>query len=596
MSQSKEIMKYRIYLLYFILLSVTSCTNVDDVEKRVDILEREVQDIQTTLNLIQSAYEAGIKINEIKSIADNKGWEIYFSDNSVITVGYSLFYSVESDDEYVTFVMTNGTSFKFQIASGLPSPKLLTFSIQANDNPMQLVENAKCEIVGDSIIECWVRNIMIDKDLIANFSFEGDKVIINDIIAESGKTLIDFRKPVKLSITSGSKIRDYIVYVYSFTGLPVIWIETVGRQDVSSKDHYFRASFKLQENVITRGAGDVLIDSVSIKGRGNSTWDFMPKKSYRLKFDKKISLFDEPKDKSWVLLNNYADKTMLRNYTAFYMGYISNLDYTPKVHFAELMLNGRYNGTYLLCDKLKISKDRVNVGDDGFLLEVDAKAEVGDVTFKCAHIDRPVNIKEPDGIVYGDDNYIYIKDYITCADSVLYSENFTDPIDGWQKYIDIDSFVDWYLINEISRNNDAAMWTSCYMNLKRGGKLKMGPLWDFDVVFGNVNYNDNYLTDGLWVRYTSWICRMFDDPIFVRKVKERFNYFYSRKEDIMKTINENAKYLKYAVEENENRWHTFYTYTWPNYDIWGSYQNEVQCMKEWLNSRFDWLKCEFDNM
>ena len=474
-------------------------------------------------------------------------------------------------------------------------PKLTSFSILVKDNPLQMVDNADCEIVGDSIVECWVRNMMSNKQLIANFCFEGNKVYFNDSVAESGTTSTDFRKPVKLTITSGSLSKDYTVYVHSYTGLPVIWIETEGRQEIISKEEYLKASFMLQENVVTRGAGDVLIDSVLIKGRGNTTWG-MPKKPYRLKFNKKRSLCDEPKDKSWVLLSNYADKTMLRVYTAFYMGYISNLDYTPKSHFAELILNGQYNGTYLLCDKIKISADRVNVGDDGFLLEVDNKAEEGELTFKVAHISEPINIKEPENVSVGDDNYKYITAFMSKADSVLYSANFTDPDNGWQKYIDMDSFVDWYLINEITKNNDALMYSSCYMNLKRGGKIKMGPLWDFDLAMGNLYYNTTCYYDGLWMRYAEWISRMFDDPVFVNKVKERFDYFYGRKDDIMRTINENAQYLKYAVRENENRWHTFYEYTWPNYDIWGSYQNEVQYMKEWLNSRFEWLKVEFDKM
>ena len=474
-------------------------------------------------------------------------------------------------------------------------PKLISFSIQAKDNPLQLVENAECEIIGDSIVECWVKNIMSNKQLIANFCFEGNEVYLNDSIAESGTTSTDFRKPVKLTIASGSRSKDYTVYVHSYTGLPIIWIETEGRQEIISKEEYLKASFKLQENVITRGAGDVLIDSVLIKGRGNTTWG-MPKKPYRLKFDKKQSLLGEPMDKSWVLLSNYADKTMLRVYTAFYMGYISNLDYTPKSHFAELILNGQYNGTYLVCDKIKISADRVNVGNDGFLLEVDTKAEDGDITFRLDHISEPINIKEPENISVSDDNYNYITAFMSKADSVLYSSNFTDPDNGWQKYIDMDSFVDWYLINEITKNNDALMYSSCYMNLKRGGKIKMGPLWDFDLAMGNLYYNVTCYYDGLWMRYAEWINRMFDDPVFVSKVKERFDYFYGRKDDIMRTINENAQYLRYAVKENENRWHTFYEFTWPNYDIWGSYQNEVQSMKEWLNSRFEWLKAEFDKM
>lgn len=586
--------KYCFICLSLIMLSF-SCTKYDEIEKRVDNLEQKIIDLQTALDILQSAYDAGIKITGIKSLDDDRGWEISFSDHSVITVGNNLLYNVESNDKYITIVMRDGTSFMFQFTPDSIGPKLISFSILAKDNPLQMVENAECEIIGDSIVECWVKNIMSNKQLIANFYFEGNEVYLNDSIAESGTTSTDFRKPVKLTIASGSRSKDYTVYVHSYTGLPIIWIETVGRQEIISKEEYLKASFKLQENVITRGAGDVLIDSVLIKGRGNTTWG-MPKKPYRLKFDKKQSLLGEPMDKSWVLLSNYADKTMLRVYTAFYMGYISNLDYTPKSHFAELILNGQYNGTYLVCDKIKISADRVNVGNDGFLLEVDTKAEDGDITFRLDHISEPINIKEPENISVGDDNYNYITAFMSKADSALYSSNFTNPDNGWQKYIDMDSFVDWYLINEITKNNDALMYSSCYMNLKRGGKIKMGPLWDFDLAMGNLYYNVTCYYDGLWMRYAEWINRMFDDPVFVSKVKERFDYFYGRKDDIMRTINENAQYLRYAVKENENRWHTFYEFTWPNYDIWGSYQNEVQSMKEWLNSRFEWLKAEFDKM
>ena len=207
---------------------------------------------------------------------------------------------------------------------------------------------------------------------------------------------------------------------------------------------------------------------------------------------------------------------------------------------------------------------------------------------------QPINIKDPE-VKVDDENYRYVKDYVALVDSVLYSESFSDPDKGWTKYADIDSFVDWYLINEIGHNTDSQMYTSCYMNLRRGGKLKMGPLWDFDIAFGNTDYA-NRGPNGWWVKYASWIRQMFKDPAFVARVKERFDYFYSKRDDIMRNINQNAMYLRYSVQENENRWHTFYTYTWPNYDIWGSYNNEVQLMKEWLNARFEWLKGEFDKM
>lgn len=473
-------------------------------------------------------------------------------------------------------------------------PQLLSISFLSKDNSMQLVEDVKGEIIGDSIVECWIKNIVNDKLLIPHFEYTGESVTIDNVSAKSDETQIDFKTPIKLTVSNQGKTKDYTVYVHSFTGLPVLWIETEGRAEITSKDDYLNAHLKLVEDVRTRSAGGVTEADVKIKGRGNSTWG-MPKKPYALKFDEKTSLLDEPEDKSWVLLANYADKTSLRNQTAFYMGNISNLDYTPRFHYVDLMLNGRYNGTYQLGDKLKISKNRVNVGDDGFLMEIDAKAGADEITFKTNHLGQPVNIKDPD-VEVNDENYNYIKDYVITAERALFSDDFKDMDKGWQKYMDMDSFVDWYLINEIAKNNDACLFTSCYMNLKRGDKLKMGPLWDFDIAFGNVNYNGTYLTDGFWIKNTTWYSRLFEDPAFVAKVKERFDYFYNRKNDIMNEINANAQYLRYSAQENNNKWHTLYTYTWPNYDIWGCYQNEVQSMKEWLNARFEWLKTEFDKM
>lgn len=481
------------------------------------------------------------------------------------------------------------------------TPKLLSIEFLAESNPMQLTANVKGEIIGDSIVNCWVPNIMSDKVLVPQIDYVGEKVMLDGMPIGSGYLKHDFNRPVTLTVNNGDKSKKYIVYVHTYTGLPIMWIETDNRQEITSKEEYLRASFKLVDNVRTRAGGDVVEDSINIKGRGNSTWTESPKKPYRLKFDNKVSLLGEAKDKSWVLLSNYTDKSMIRTQTAFYFGAISNLDYTPNGHFVELMLNGRYNGTYLLSDKIKIADHRVNVGEDGFLLEIDFLFRVLDEDdgsyFTVKHINGVVNIKDPE-VDIDDDNYLYAKEYITKIDSVLFSEKFRDPNEGWQKYLDINSFVDWYLINEIAKNYDAKFASSCYMNFKRGGKLKMGPIWDFDLGYGNAfnEYDECGKVTGFHITKALWYSRLFKDPAFVSKVKERFNYFYSKREDIMREINENAMYLKYAVQENDNRWHTFYVYTWPNYDIWGSYNNEVQSMKEWLNARFEWLKVEFDKL
>ena len=93
-----------------------------------------------------------------------------------------------------------------------------------------------------------------------------------------------------------------------------------------------------------------------------------------------------------------------------------------------------------------------------------------------------------------------------------------------------------------------------------------------------------------------WYSRLFEDPAFVARVKERFDYFYACLPDILNEVNLNAQYLKRSVRENNNRWGTFYNPTWPNYDVWGNYQNEVQYMKTWLKKRMNWMKAEFDKL
>ena len=122
----------------------------------------------------------------------------------------------------------------------------------------------------------------------------------------------------------------------------------------------------------------------------------------------------------------------------------------------------------------------------------------------------------------------------------------------------------------------------------------MGPLWDFDLAFGNCSYQ--FDSEGFWIKEGQWYNRLFEDPFFVNEVKNRFYYFYNCKEEYMRYINDMATYLKYSVQENDNRWGTFYEYTWTNYDIWGCYENEIQSLKYWLSERFEWLKTQFDNM
>ena len=375
------------------------------------------------------------------------------------------------------------------------------------------------------------------------------------------------------------------------SGLPVVIINTPNNQDITSKEDYVENTLM---SVLQMDIMDEFCELTNMKGRGNSTWA-APKKPYAIKFDKKKSLMDLPEDKSWVLLANYYDATLLRNDLAFFMGNeISTLDWTPHYQQVDLILNGQYKGIYQLGEKVKISKKRVNVGDDGFLLEVDAKADANEVTFNVTHIGQPINIKEPDVVVDGED-YNYIVDYLTNADAVLFSENWLDAEDGYKKYIDMSSFVDWYLINEIAKNNDAIFYTSCYMNLKRGGKLKMGPLWDFDVAFGGYPWEPraseiSNLTTGFYIKDVSWINRMFNDPEFLSLVKERFNDFYSRKQDMLDHIDSKAAIIIEKVIEDNKLWGRITIKTASNEEVKVAYQEKVNQLKTWLSTRLEWLK------
>lgn len=508
--------------------------------------------------------------------------------------GDSFFSEVYKEEGFLVIKLIDGSFYKIPYSNGIV-PKLISFSLQSKYNPLWISSDVDCEFLSNNIVECRIPNFVESKEFIPTFEFEGEQLLIDDIKVISRETKINFSKPVKITILGeNNQSIDYTLNVRAFTGLPVVYINTEGYIPVTSKDEYLNATFTLTEDIETRAAGDSWTSTIKIKGRGNSTWN-LAKKPYKIKFDDKVSVLGEPKAKSWLLLANHTDKTLIRNATAFHMGYNSNLPYTTRYHFVELFLNDVYMGNYQLCEDKDVGKNRINLSDNGYLLEIDAKAAAEDITFKISSISQPINIKEPE-IEKGSDAYNFIKDYLKEVESALYGENFADPESGYAKYMDVETFVDWYLINEISKNNDAIFFSSCYMTYEPGEKLCMGPLWDFDIAFGNCNYNNNNSPEGFWIKQVSWYSRLFEDSNFVKKVKERFNHFYSIKDDIYNKVNENADYLKYSIIENNSKWNVLYQDSWPNHGIWGSYNNEIQYMKRWIEARMEWLKIEFEKM
>ena len=475
-------------------------------------------------------------------------------------------------------------------------PKLLSMEFVAADNPLQLIENVKCEIIGDSAVECRILNITSSKVLIPRFTFQGSVVTINGEEVESGVSMIDFSEPVVLSIITSKTIKDYTVYVGAYTGLPTVWIETNTHKDIDVAGQFYNGKIKMAGNPGTSSNGYITQANAKIMAVGTIYWyrsriheDMqLGKNAYSVLFNDDISLLDSPAGKTWEFYTNTSEKTMLHNQTAFYLGSMSALEYTPRFYHVNLLMNGRYYGTYLMGEDMEVSEGRVNVGSDGFLLGIGASSS-GPV-FSTSYLERAVSVIAPSAS-QSEASVDYISNFVTTAENALFSSDFTDASEGWQKYMDIDSFVDWYLINEISKNENGAFRNNCMMNLTRGGKLKMGPLWDFEKAF-SVDSSPS----GFVIKDVNWYARLFKDPAFVAKVKERYDFFYSHKNDIITEISNTAEYLKYAIQEDNNKWNTFTTASNSGEQAWLLYQTTVYSMEKWLNSRMDWLKGEFDAM
>ena len=374
--------------------------------------------------------------------------------------------------------------------------------------------------------------------------------------------------------------------------LPALSVTTAGKADIVDKETYLDADMTLTP---TDGSAPVTA-TLQIKGHGNSTWG-LPKKSYRLKLNDKAGLLGMPKDKNWVLIANYSDKTLLRNRTAFQLSRRLGMAWTPRIQPVELTLNGVYMGAYDLVEEVRVDKNRVNVteiddttsgdpADGGYLVEVN---ELMDDNV-CWRTTRKVAfcIKDPDPSTPG--QAAYIKDYIQTAEDALFSGNLTNPTTGYANYIDVDSLIDWYLIEELFKNTDSGFLSSVYIYKDKGGKLTFGPVWDFDISAGNTDYIDS-TPQGFWTDKASWIARLKQaDPTFEARVRARWKAIKAKEIDTLPAyIDARAAELAGAEQRNFNRWPIIGVYVWPNAYVGTSYQDEVDHLKTWLTQRTAWM-------
>lgn len=376
--------------------------------------------------------------------------------------------------------------------------------------------------------------------------------------------------------------------------LPIFEVTTDGGVPVVEKSTYLPASLNIRPN----GSDvDPLTTALEIKGRGNFTWH-APKKPFRLKLADRTPLLHMPPNKHWVLLANYYDNSFARTSAAMFLGRMTSLDWTPRGRFVEVVLNGQKLGLYQLMEHVRVGSGRVDITEmkptdtsgealtGGYLLEIEMRktpAEVvsdGNVAFVTDRGTQMI-VNSPDPPVA--EQLDYIRDHITELENALFSSDFADPVVGYAAWIDVPSFIDWYLVNELVRNRDSFQG-STWFNKERGGKLKLGPLWDYDLSLGNPHAAD-LVPEGWWVRPTSpWFTRLFEDPAFARAVAERWFELQQpgRFPMVHTTITNLKDLLGPAAAADRVLWgHGF------------DFKQEVDDVNRWLTLRSNWLSERF---
>lgn len=433
------------------------------------------------------------------------------------------------------------------------------------------------------------------KELIATFTTNGEKVLVNNIEQISGVTVNDFTSPITYTIVSANGETNQYTVSVSNTGLPVVVIETPNNATIPPKTADWLENTKIK---ILNADGTINYQSEidNIRGRGNSTWTY-PKKPYAIKLNKKASILNMPKHKRWVLLANWMDRTMMRNRVAFKIAQSTGLDWTPRGEFVEVILNGTHVGNYYLCEQIKIDENRVNINEmedtdiegdaitGGYLMELDVYFDEVN-KFKSSIKNLPYMFKEPDEDVLNTQQFEYMQNYINTLETTLYDDNLFSTR-AYENYLDVTSFIDWWLVHELTRNCEPNHPKSSYMHKDKLGKLKAGPVWDFD--WGTFTPT----TANLKIASSLYYDKLFQDAEFKTKVKERWLLLKDNFLSITTFIDNEKNKLSKSADINIQLWPIS---SRENGDETLSFEEAVERMKTSYNNRIQVLDIIINNM
>ncbi|MEQ9390929.1 MAG: CotH kinase family protein [Balneola sp.] len=373
---------------------------------------------------------------------------------------------------------------------------------------------------------------------------------------------------------------------------------------------------------------------IAIESRGSSSQNF-PKKSYSFETrdannqDVDVALLGLPEEEDWVLIGPYSDKTLIRNIFIYDL-FKEMGNYSSRSVLVELNLNDEHQGVYLLSEKLKRDNNRIDIsklnpdensGEDltgGYILQIDRDDEeklndsfTSNYQPPFAQRGQQVTFvyEEPGADEITDQQKNYIQNYIFGFEDALASQDFTDPVTGYLSYINVSSFIDFFLINELANNVDAYR-LSTYLTKDKNGKLNMGPVWDFNYSLGNVDYCSAGETN-VWA-YTFnercgdhdqqvpfWWSRLLEDPAFVVQLKDRWSKLRNDEfslNSLNLMIDNYSTLLKEtgAAERNFMTWDILGTDVHPNSFVGETYDNEINYLKDWISDRLNWMDGAID--
>ncbi|MEG1644913.1 MAG: CotH kinase family protein [Alistipes sp.] len=435
------------------------------------------------------------------------------------------------------------------------------------------------------------------------FDVVATKVTVGDAVQESGITANNFTTPVTYRLyADDGRYKEYTVTLTAgkATGFPILAIMTENEKPVTSREDWVKGRMVLDKQL---GDCEELVVDMEIKGRGHNSWS-KDKKPYAIKLAAKSPVMGMNKHKRWVLLANASDRTLLRNRVAFEIGRHTGLAWTPDSRYVDVILNGKFLGSYLLCEHIRVDKNRVNITEmsstdqsgealtGGYLLECDRYYD--DINkFRTHRRDLPINIKEPDEDVLTATQKSYITDYVNHIEELLYANATADP--HYADFIDVDSFIDWWIVCELAHNRDIRLPGSCHMYKDRSGKLFAGPLWDFDLAtfissssFLLMDYEISDFSDPHGDR-SLWYKRLFSDPTFRARAKERWQALKPAFDGIPAFIDAEAAKLQVSATSN---WELWTLTAGMNQDELLPWSEAVTRMKNNYTARLRWMDGE----